>query len=153
MNDSRKKIFITILIILVLIISSYIGGIIGFNKGFNTSQYFEGADALYTVAILESIRENRQNSAIQLLETKLDSQIFKIGFFEDKKDSILNSLSFTKTDSKADESIRNSMKKIVAYRKKYPPRPGKVINETLNKYDKEINLNTEPNQAMERDAQ
>ncbi len=158
MNKGKTKIWLSILFIFAIAISFYIGGVIGFNKGFNTSQYFEGADAFFTVAILENIREDRQNRAVLLLETKLDGQIFKIGFFEEKKDSILNPLSFTETGSKADESIRNLMKKVVAYRKKFPPRSGddigvKIINETLRKYDEEINRNTEPNQTMERVAQ
>ncbi len=158
MSKGKKKIMITFFLFFAVAISFYIGGVIGFNKGFYTSQYFEGADALYTVAILESIREQRQNNAILLLETKLDGQIFNIGFFGEKKDSIFNPLSFTDISSKADESIRNLMKEVVAYRKKIPPRSGddtvgKIINETLRKYDEEINRNTEPNQTMERDTQ
>lgn len=136
--DKSKKKMVSALCIIAIAISFYIGGVIGFDKGYRASKYLEGADAFYTVMILERVRDDQKDDAILLLETKLDSQIFNLGFFEQNKDSIFSPTTFTMLD-KTERSLKNLMRRVIAYRNKYPSKSEndetlKIINKTLRKY-------------------
>lgn len=140
MNKGKTKIWLRILFMFAIAISFYIGGVIGFDKGFRASEYFKGIDAFYTVTILERVRDDRKDNAILLLEGKLDGQLFNLGFYEDNRSSVFGLIYSVDIDSNLGKSTKNIMKKVVEYRKKYPSMSDdekllKIINKTLNKYN------------------
>lgn len=141
MKIKKRSIWIVILVLLALMGSFYIGGVMGFNEGTVAMEYLHGAQAYYTVTILERIRAGKDDSAIQLLEGKLDSQIYFLAYCDEYKTSIFYPASYKQIRT-SEQSLPVLMKKVAAYRKKYPSpsqykSAAKMIRESLRKYDQQ----------------
>jgi hypothetical protein len=135
----RRKLLVVFVILAFATISFFAGGIIGFDKGFEASCFFEGVDSFYTVLILRAVREGKDDQAISALETKLNGQIFNCGLFAESRDSIFNFHRWIGSRQKFNKSVENIMREVVKYRKEYPfPFPDtevqKIIDNTIEKY-------------------
>lgn len=130
---------IVILVLLALMGSFYIGGVMGFNEGTVAMEYLHGAQAYYTVTILKRIREGKDESAIKMLEEKLDSQIYFLAYCDEFKTSIFYPSSYKEMEA-SEKNIPILMREVAAYRKKYPSQAqngsvAKEIREILRKYE------------------
>jgi hypothetical protein len=137
----KNEKFLLLIVVLAMIVSNYIGGVMGFSEGFNAHAYIQGADAHYTVKILNNMRSDNMESAISMLENKLDAQIFALGYFERASKSIYNLERFTKLHKNSKDNIRTLMSDVIDYRMAYPsnlkehPREVREIIEfTLKRY-------------------
>jgi hypothetical protein len=140
----KNKIFISTIIVLTIILSYYVGGVIGFSEGFNAGMYMEGTGAYTTVLTLNNVRNDNKENAILLLESSLYSQLFKLEYFADSNDSVYNLDRFTtvrKEYNEHKEALRSLMIPVVDYLKAHPPDseeneeyPRDIYESTINKY-------------------
>lgn len=143
---------IVIAVLIAIIIANVIGGVIGFGKGYEAGLYQKGLDSISTVAILNTLRNNRTDSATDLLEGQLDWQIYYIATYEKAHYSPYNLYNWEKISKDVDlKKLQASiMEKVVAYRKEHPCQVKydfekdwcspeneirKTINYTLKKYE------------------
>lgn len=154
MTKINKKIITTIVVFVAILVSNFIGGIIGFGKGYEAAKYLEGLDSIYTITFLNTLRNNRIESAIDLLEGKLDWQIYYIATYEQAHYSLYNIYNFKKISKDTDvKKLQTTiMEAAVAYRNDHTCEVKynfdtdwcspeneirKTINNTLKKYERQ----------------
>ncbi|MBI5875119.1 MAG: hypothetical protein HZB81_04635 [Deltaproteobacteria bacterium] len=132
-----KKITIgVILLILVGGASFFVGGVIGFGKGYSYSIASRSAiEGMGKVSILRAVREGRTAVALESLEGSLDTDIVEQSTLEEGNCFLFNMFCMN-----TDDYDRTFMSRIVKYRKEYPiqatdPEVKKRIEQTLKKYE------------------
>lgn len=149
MTTKNKKIIIVVVVLVAVVISNLIGGIIGFNKGYEARLYQEGLESISNIMNLNLIRKGKTESAIHSLEIKLDWQIYDIAAYEQAHYSLFNLERYSK-DPDIKKLQTAIMEKVVAYRREHPCEAKydfekdwcspendfrKKINNTLKKYE------------------
>ena len=149
MNITRKRFIVVIGFIFAIIVSNFIGGFIGFKKGYEARLYQEGLDAISNVMILNLLRDGKTDSATHMLEIKLDWQIFNVGSYEKAHGNLYN-LDKYSPDIDIKKLENSVMKKVVEYRSEHPCRAKydfetdwcdpeneirKIINNTIKKHE------------------
>jgi hypothetical protein len=76
---TKKRVFLFFLFLFFLAVSNLAGGAVGFYQGYDTAIYFSDSDAYSTLLALKMLREDNSAGAIDLLETRLDSEIIQCG--------------------------------------------------------------------------
>ncbi len=120
----NRKVVRTALIIISFLIglsASFIMGVnIGFEDGFSHSSYLKSLDSVFTNAILlNEIREDETDKAINLLEEKLDGAIIEHDVSK-KPSFAFNFVPFSHIfDTDFDKDLQ-LFKKAIEYRKRYP---------------------------------
>jgi hypothetical protein len=71
-------------------LSYFMGGVSGFGKGFAAAQYSASTDSLMTAVTLVALGKGKTNEAIDLLETRLWSQLQVHPDFRDSYRSVFN---------------------------------------------------------------
>lgn len=139
MKNTKK--LILVLVILLMFVSSFIfGGFIGFSKG---TFYGMGAsvpsDATMVMATIKRIKSNSDESAIDLLESDLNSKIMEHRLLVREGSSFFNIHSYIGMELGLNETSMSLMKKVAQYRKENPMKEkdsevSAFIDEAVNFY-------------------
>lgn len=105
-----------LLIILLLFISNYGGGVLGFYHGYATAIYYRDSDAYSTFLVLEKLKNEDFSGAIELLETHLDLEIIQCSNSDEPYKSLYN-LSWFILHQSPEEAHNNLLSLIAAYLK------------------------------------
>ena len=135
----RRRLLVIFAILACATISFFAGGIIGFDKGFEASRFFDGVDSYYTVLILRAVREGRDDEAISALETELNGQILQCGLFAESINSFFNFPRWIESRQRFNKSVGNLMREVAKYRKEHPfpssdTEVQKTIDNTIQKF-------------------
>lgn len=103
--------------LLSLVVANYVGGVIGFYKGFSARMELSGADAMQTVTVLTQLREGDSPEAIALLESELDSHILSSVSGGNSADSLYNPIGLLAGNKDTNLSL---LSEVVPYRDQYP---------------------------------
>jgi len=76
-NITGKRLVLAVLFILLMAAAHYSGGVLGFYQGYHASMARRDSDAFATSRALISLRNQDYQGAVDLLETRLDSQIIQ----------------------------------------------------------------------------
>lgn len=136
---TKKKIVLTLIFIVLLIASNLIGGIIGFNAGFEAGLYLDGLDIMTTISNLNNLRADKTDWPIKFLEMELDWKIYNAGTSKNSYNSIYNILKYD-SELNATRHETEAMKQAIKYRRLYPSEFSDEefrtkINNILNKYE------------------
>ena len=137
---NKKKIAVGLIFVVLLVASNLIGGFIGFGKGYEAKMFHEGMDVIPTITMLEKLRDGKTDFPIQMLETKLDWQIYNLDSTKESIDSIYNPNKYW--DHRDHHDLANKMMKYaIKYRTKIPSSfDNQAFRETikgiLDRYDK-----------------
>ncbi len=130
----KKKILLFILLFVLLIASFLTGGFLGFNQGFSNAMVSSVNEATMAMSVIKRLNENKNEEAINILNTLLDSHILTYDNAKFADDFLIpfSPVLFILEKEKFD----NNMKKVLLYRKENPSN-----NEKINSYIIEISEN------------
>lgn len=74
---TRKRLFLAVLFIILMAAAHYSGGVLGFYQGYHASMVRRDSDAFATSRALINLRNQDYEGAVDLLETRLDSEIIQ----------------------------------------------------------------------------
>lgn len=116
-----KRVLLVIVILLIAISSFIIGGFVGFSKGtFYGLCASAPSDATMILATIDRIKNNCEQSAIDLLESDLNSKIIEHRLLIKEGPSLFNLHSYIGMDLGLNESSLSLMKKVAQYRMENP---------------------------------
>jgi hypothetical protein len=72
-----KRLLLAVLLIVLLAVAHYSGGVLGFHQGYHASMARRDSDAFATSRALTQLRNQDYESAVDLLETRLDSEVIQ----------------------------------------------------------------------------
>lgn len=116
---TKKRVFLFILFLFFLAISNLAGGAVGFYQGYDTAIYFSDSDAYSTLLALKMLRENNPAGAIDLLETRLDSEIIQCGEPEQPYKTLYN-IYWVAFRQNPEEARSHLLSSVADYRSRYP---------------------------------
>ena len=102
-----------VIVVILMIISFYVGGTLGFVTGFSYHNALEaGVNGVLTVSVLESLRAGRVEDAVDLLETQLDTYIIEHSYLGENRRAPFDIFFINQHDA-------NFMSRVAKYRKKH----------------------------------
>lgn len=114
-----KRVILTLLFFLLLCVSYFVGGVVGYSQGSASASYLSDSEAYSTSLALQKLRDEDYSGAIDMLESRLDMEILHCGASEDSHKSVYNL--YWLVFRQAQEDGHNSLLLPVAnYRSKYP---------------------------------
>ena len=116
---TRKRVFLLFLSIFFLAASNFAGGVIGFYQGYDTAIYFRDSDAYSTSLALKKLRDDNYTGAIDLLETRLDSEIIQCGDSKEPYKSPYN-IAWLVFQQNPKEAHNHLLSSVAEYRSKHP---------------------------------
>ena len=136
---SRANLVRAIILVCCIALSFCVGGVVGYAKGSLGHMFHEGAEAGFTVVVLECVREGTTESVVSYLETKLNGEIVSCGVGEKGEQSVFNIVGWTDLGQQSRDGIGVIMAKVADYRKRHPfdaqdKGVQDLINATLRKY-------------------
>lgn len=114
-----KRVILSLLFLLLLSIAYYAGGVVGFFQGSTSASYLSDSEAYSTSLALLKLRNEDYSGAIDLLETRLDTEILHCGAAEDSHKSIYNIYWLVFRQGQKD-THSYLLSPVAEYRSKYP---------------------------------
>jgi len=135
-------VLLIILFVLIVTAAYYIGGVVGFYQGSASAMYLSDSDAYSTSLALIKLRNEDYRGAIDLLETRLDTEILHCGTSEDSYKSLYNMYWLLYKQEQKD-THGFLLSSVAEYRSKYPsinmlPEVRQQIENILAEASKEI---------------
>jgi len=127
-------------------LAAYCGGVVGFMEGFLAGRMLTApSDAVSLSVALRALREDRQASGLELLETQLDGYISSYNYFLRSGDSVFDIFNFT-------QHAPAFMSYVARYRGEHPPSDSETdasqrIHEILSQYERDEVAGTEQRHA------
>lgn len=114
-----KRLFLAVLFIILLAVAHYSGGVLGFHQGFHASMARRDSDAFATSRALIKLKNQDYEGAVDLLETRLDSEIIQCDAAKESYRTPYNIFWFI---FRRDPQIARShlLAQVAAYRNKHP---------------------------------
>lgn len=135
-----KKVLLVIVIMLIAISTFIIGGFVGFSKGtFYGLCASAPSDATMILAAIGRIKDNREQSAIDILESDLNSKIIEHRLLIKEGSSLFNLHSYIGMELGFNETSLSLMKKVAQYRLENPLKEkdsgvAATVDEAINFY-------------------
>jgi len=116
---SLKRALLSLLFLLFLLLAFYIGGVVGFFMGSNSASYLSDSEANLTSLALNKLRNENYSGAIDLLESRLDTEILHCDASKESHKSVFNIawLIFRQGQKDRHNYLLSS---VAEYRSKYP---------------------------------
>ena len=116
----RRKALKVSAVLLAFAAFFFVGASVGTVCGSSMAVQRQGLDATYTMAILRSLHDGKTESAVDLLETKLNTEIFLCTQIEKLGPSIFDVSAWINGREKSMEHVSNTLSMAADYRSAHP---------------------------------